>query len=88
MDLRFQSIAGTEPANSSFGVTVPMLLEANEAGAGHFQAGHCRRQRRVPGNRAGSVLSAHRAPGDWRQPVDQQTLKPAPTVWRARLNHC
>ncbi len=31
VDLVFQSIAGTEGANSSFGVNIPMLLEANEA---------------------------------------------------------
>ena len=32
VDLVFQSIAGTEGANTSFGVTLSMLSEANEAG--------------------------------------------------------
>lgn len=32
VDLVFQSIAGTEKANASFGVTLTMLQEANEAG--------------------------------------------------------
>ncbi|EUA68281.1 ethanolamine ammonia lyase large subunit family protein [Mycobacteroides abscessus] len=33
VDLVFQSIAGTEGANESFGVNLALLREANEAGA-------------------------------------------------------
>ncbi len=32
VDLVFQSIAGTEGANSGFGVNIPLLREGNEAG--------------------------------------------------------
>ena len=69
VDLCFQSIAGTEQANSSFGVNLAMLQEANEAtlalGRGtvgnnvmYFETGQ------------GSALSANAHHG-----VDQQTLE-------------
>ncbi len=74
VDLVFQSIAGTEGANSSFGVTIPMLLEANEAGKSL--------RRGTVGNNVmyletgqGSALSAGAHLGTNGRPVDQQTLE-------------
>jgi ethanolamine ammonia-lyase large subunit len=69
VDLAFQSIAGTEKANQSFGITLSMLREANDATralnrgtVGHnvmyFETGQ------------GSALSANAHHG-----VDQQTLE-------------
>jgi ethanolamine ammonia-lyase large subunit len=69
VDLIFQSIAGTESANHSFGVTLPMLAEAVDAGRSlgrgsvgdnvmYFETGQ------------GSALSAGAHHG-----VDQQTLE-------------
>jgi ethanolamine ammonia-lyase large subunit len=69
VDLVFQSIAGTEAANRSFGVTLPLLAEAQEAALGlkrgtvgdhvmYFETGQ------------GSALSANAHFG-----VDQQTLE-------------
>lgn len=69
LDLVFQSIAGTQAANDSFGVTLDMLQEANEAARGlargtvgnhvmYFETGQ------------GSALSANAHHG-----VDQQTLE-------------
>ncbi|MCH1866169.1 ethanolamine ammonia-lyase subunit EutB [Nocardioides sp. CFH 31398] len=74
VDLVFQSIAGTEGANRGFGVTVPMLLEANEAGRSlgrgtvgdnvfYLETGQ------------GSALSADAHLGTGGKPVDQQTLE-------------
>ncbi|WP_407519725.1 ethanolamine ammonia-lyase subunit EutB [Methylobacterium oryzisoli] len=69
VDLVFQSIAGTQGANASFGVTLPMLKEAHEAALAlrrgnlgddvmYFETGQ------------GSALSANAHHG-----VDQQTLE-------------
>ncbi|MDN7180854.1 ethanolamine ammonia-lyase subunit EutB [Caballeronia sp. SEWSISQ10-4 2] len=69
VDLVFQSIAGTEKANSSFGVSLPLLKEAHEAGLSlkrgtvgtdlmYFETGQ------------GSALSANAHHG-----VDQQTCE-------------
>ncbi|MEU6194359.1 ethanolamine ammonia-lyase subunit EutB [Streptomyces sp. NPDC047061] len=69
VDLVFQSIAGTEAANASFGVTLPLLDEAYEAARGlrrgtvgdnvmYFETGQ------------GSALSA-----DAHHGVDQQTVE-------------
>ncbi|AKN15371.1 ethanolamine ammonia-lyase subunit EutB [Mycobacterium haemophilum] len=74
VDLVFQSIAGTEGANANFGVTIPMLLEANEAARSlhrgtvgdnvmYFETGQ------------GSALSAGAHLGVGGKPVDQQTLE-------------
>ena len=41
VDLLFQSIAGTEAANRSFGVSLSLLDEANEAGCALRRAGDC-----------------------------------------------
>jgi ethanolamine ammonia-lyase large subunit len=69
VDLVFQSIAGTQAANASFGVTLPILKEAHEAALGlkrgtlgdnvmYFETGQ------------GSALSANAHHG-----IDQQTLE-------------
>ena len=69
VDLVFQSIAGTEKANASFGVTLPILKEAHEAALAlkrgslgdnvmYFETGQ------------GSALSA-----DAHHGIDQQTLE-------------
>ncbi len=69
VDLVFQSIAGTEKANASFGVTLPILQEAHEAALAlkrgslgdnvmYFETGQ------------GSALSA-----DSHHGIDQQTLE-------------
>ncbi len=74
VDLVFQSIAGTEGANSGFGVNISLLREANEAGRSlrrgsvgdnvmYFETGQ------------GSALSAGAHLGVGGRPVDQQTLE-------------
>ncbi|WP_125079290.1 ethanolamine ammonia-lyase subunit EutB [Mycobacterium sp. P7213] len=74
VDLVFQSIAGTERANRSFGVSLDLLRTAHEAGRAlrrgtvgdnvmYFETGQ------------GSALSAHAHLGSGRRPVDQQTLE-------------
>lgn len=74
VDLIFQSIAGTEGANTSFGVTLALLADAAEAGRSlgrgtvgdnvmYFETGQ------------GSALSAGAHLGVGGVPVDQQTLE-------------
>ncbi|WP_067862771.1 ethanolamine ammonia-lyase subunit EutB [Nocardia shimofusensis] len=74
VDLIFQSIAGTEGANTSFGITLSLLAEAAEAGRSlgrgsvgtnvmYFETGQ------------GSALSAGAHLGVGGAPVDQQTLE-------------
>jgi len=75
VDLIFQSIAGTESANRSFGVNLSLLAEAHEAGKAMARGSIC-----ADGERAcnvmyfetgqGSALSANAHHG-----VDQQTLE-------------
>jgi ethanolamine ammonia-lyase large subunit len=74
VDLVFQSIAGTQGANTSFGITLPLLAEANEAGRAL--------NRGTVGNNVmyletgqGSALSAGAHLGAGGKPVDQQTLE-------------
>jgi ethanolamine ammonia-lyase large subunit len=74
VDLIFQSIAGTESANASFGVNMALLREANDAG----QSLH----RGTVGNNVmyletgqGSALSSGSHLGTGGVPVDQQTLE-------------
>jgi ethanolamine ammonia-lyase large subunit len=75
VDLLFQSIAGTEAANSSFGVNLALLAEAHEAGQS-LQRGAVCADGRIGDNvmyfetGQGSALSAHAHHG-----VDQQTLE-------------
>ncbi|MBT1193007.1 Ethanolamine ammonia-lyase heavy chain [Rhodococcoides kroppenstedtii] len=74
VDLVFQSIAGTEGANRSFGVTVPMLLEANEAGKS-LHRGTVGDNVMYLETGQGSALSAGAHLGTGGKPVDQQTLE-------------
>jgi ethanolamine ammonia-lyase large subunit len=74
VDLVFQSIAGTEGANSAFGVDIALLREGNEAGRSL--------NRGTVGNNVmyletgqGSALSAGEHLGTGGKPVDQQTLE-------------
>lgn len=74
VDLVFQSVAGTEGANSGFGVHMSLLREANEAGRSLHRG--------TVGNNVmyletgqGSALSAGAHIGTGGRPVDQQTLE-------------
>jgi ethanolamine ammonia-lyase large subunit len=74
VDLVFQSIAGTEGTNSSFGVTIPMLVEANEA-ARSLHRGTVGDNVMYLETGQGSALSAGAHLGTGGKPVDQQTLE-------------
>ena len=74
VDLVFQSIAGTEGANASFGVTVAMLREANEAGRS-LGRGTVGDNVMYLETGQGSALSAGAHLGVGGRPVDQQTLE-------------
>ncbi|MGY1869418.1 ethanolamine ammonia-lyase subunit EutB [Nocardia gipuzkoensis] len=74
VDLMFQSIAGTEGANASFGVTLPMLAEANEA-ARSLGRGTVGDNVMYLETGQGSALSAGAHLGTGGLPVDQQTLE-------------
>ena len=67
VDLVFQSIAGTEAANRSFGVDLALLDQAREAGLS-LAAGNRRQQRDVFRDRAG--LGAVGQCPSWRRPAD------------------
>jgi len=75
LDLLFQSIAGTEQANTSFGITLDLLTEA------HAMARELRRGDTADANifyfetGQGSALSANAHLGSGGLPVDQQTLE-------------
>jgi ethanolamine ammonia-lyase large subunit len=75
VDLLFQSIAGTEAANRSFGVNLSLLTEANDAGQSLQRGGTCAdgstgRNVMYFETGQGSALSANAHHG-----VDQQTLE-------------
>jgi ethanolamine ammonia-lyase large subunit len=80
VDLLFQSIAGTEAANRSFGVNLALLAEAHEAGQSLKRGGVC-----ADGETGsnvmyfetgqGSALSANAHHGTGGLGVDQQTLE-------------
>ena len=74
VDLVFQSIAGTEGANSSFGVTIPLLHEANAA-ARSLHRGTVGDNVMYLETGQGSALSAGAHLGTGGLPVDQQTLE-------------
>jgi ethanolamine ammonia-lyase large subunit len=80
VDLIFQSIAGTEAANRSFGVSLSLLAEANEAGRSLHRGGVCA-DGQTGGNvmyfetGQGSALSANAHHGVGGLGVDQQTLE-------------
>lgn len=69
VDLVFQSIAGTEQANASFGVSLALLREGHEAGQS-LQRGSVGRNLMYFETGQGSALSAEAHHG-----VDQQTLE-------------
>ena len=80
IDLIFQSIAGTEAANRSFGVSLSLLKEAHEAGhALHRGAactdGHIGDNIMYFETGQGSALSANAHHGSGGMGVDQQTLE-------------
>ena len=74
VDLVFQSIAGTEGANSSFGVDVSLLREANGA-ARALRRGTVGDNVMYLETGQGSALSAGAHLGTGGLPVDQQTLE-------------
>jgi ethanolamine ammonia-lyase large subunit len=74
VDLVFQSIAGTQGANSSFGVDVPLLREANAAGRS-LRRGTVGENVMYLETGQGSALSAGAHLGTGGRPVDQQTLE-------------
>ncbi|MEY1672716.1 ethanolamine ammonia-lyase subunit EutB [Gordonia sp. ABKF26] len=74
VDLVFQSIAGTEKANSSFGIDISILREANEA-ARSLHRGTVGDNLMYLETGQGSALSANAHLGTGGKPVDQQTLE-------------
>lgn len=74
VDLVFQSIAGTEGANSGFGVNISLLREANEAGRS-LRRGTVGDNVMYLETGQGSALSAGAHFGTGGKPVDQQTLE-------------
>ena len=74
VDLVFQSIAGTQGANSSFGVDISLLRQANEAGRS-LKRGTVGDNVMYLETGQGSALSAGAHLGTGGRPVDQQTLE-------------
>ncbi|MFC4375525.1 ethanolamine ammonia-lyase subunit EutB [Nocardia halotolerans] len=74
VDLVFQSIAGTEGANSGFGVNMSLLREGNEAGRS-LGRGTVGDNVMYLETGQGSALSANAHLGVGDRPVDQQTLE-------------
>jgi ethanolamine ammonia-lyase large subunit len=86
VDLIFQSIAGTEAANRSFGVSLALLNEANEAGLALQRGAVCAdgsvgRNVMYFETGQGSALSANAHHG-----VDQQTLEARAYAMARRFN--
>jgi ethanolamine ammonia-lyase large subunit len=80
VDLIFQSIAGTEAANRSFGVNLALLAEAHEAGRALKRGGICADGKTGDNvmyfeTGQGSALSADAHHGSDGLGVDQQTLE-------------
>ncbi|WP_024794735.1 ethanolamine ammonia-lyase subunit EutB [Tomitella biformata] len=74
VDLVFQSIAGTEGANSGFGVNLELLRQGNEAGRS-LRRGTVGQNVMYLETGQGSALSAGAHLGTGNRPVDQQTLE-------------
>ncbi|MFE7797596.1 ethanolamine ammonia-lyase subunit EutB [Nocardia sp. NPDC057440] len=74
VDLVFQSIAGTEGANTGFGVNISLLREGNEAGRS-LHRGTVGDNVMYLETGQGSALSAGAHLGTGGKPVDQQTLE-------------
>jgi ethanolamine ammonia-lyase large subunit len=80
IDLIFQSIAGTEAANRSFGINLALLKEANDAGQQLARGAICHDGTRGQNimyfeTGQGSALSANAHHGVGGLAVDQQTLE-------------
>ncbi len=80
LDLLFQSIAGTEAANASFGINIALLQEGHEAAQALQRGGVCADG--LVGSNVmyfetgqGSALSANAHRGTGGRGVDQQTLE-------------
>ncbi|WP_410870593.1 ethanolamine ammonia-lyase subunit EutB [Nocardia sp. A7] len=74
VDLVFQSVAGTEGANTGFGVNIALLREGNEAGRS-LRRGTVGDNVMYLETGQGSALSANAHLGVGDRPVDQQTLE-------------
>ncbi|MEV6660498.1 ethanolamine ammonia-lyase subunit EutB [Nocardia fluminea] len=74
VDLVFQSVAGTEGANTGFGVSISLLREGNEAGRS-LRRGTVGDNVMYLETGQGSALSANAHLGVGDRPVDQQTLE-------------
>ena len=74
VDLVFQSVAGTEAANRSFGIDLAVLREGNEAGRS-LNRGTVGSNVMYMETGQGSALSAGAHLGTGGRPVDQQTLE-------------
>ncbi|GAC85571.1 ethanolamine ammonia-lyase large subunit, partial [Gordonia paraffinivorans NBRC 108238] len=74
VDLVFQSIAGTEGANRSFGIDIATLREANDA-ARSLRRGTVGDNVMYLETGQGSALSSNAHLGTGGKPVDQQTLE-------------
>ncbi|MFI6221633.1 ethanolamine ammonia-lyase subunit EutB [Nocardia salmonicida] len=74
VDLVFQSVAGTEGANTGFGVNISLLHEGNEAGRS-LGRGTVGDNVMYLETGQGSALSANAHLGVGDRPVDQQTLE-------------
>ncbi|MFB7876145.1 ethanolamine ammonia-lyase subunit EutB [Nocardia sp. NPDC056064] len=74
VDLVFQSVAGTEGANTGFGVNISLLREGNEAGRS-LGRGTVGDNVMYLETGQGSALSANAHLGVGDRPVDQQTLE-------------
>ncbi|MFE9785255.1 ethanolamine ammonia-lyase subunit EutB [Nocardia salmonicida] len=74
VDLVFQSVAGTEGANTGFGVDISLLREGNEAGRS-LRRGTVGDNVMYLETGQGSALSANAHLGVGDRPVDQQTLE-------------
>ncbi|MGW5382904.1 ethanolamine ammonia-lyase subunit EutB [Nocardia sp. NPDC003963] len=74
VDLVFQSVAGTEAANTAFGVDLALLREANAAGQS-LRRGTVGDNVMYLETGQGSALSAGAHIGTGGRPVDQQTLE-------------
>jgi ethanolamine ammonia-lyase large subunit len=80
LDLLFQSIAGTEAANASFGINLALLREGYEATQALQRGAVCAdgttgRNVMYFETGQGSALSANAHIGSCKQPIDQQTLE-------------
>ena len=74
VDLVFQSVAGTEAANTAFGIDIALLREANAAGR-ELHRGTVGNNVMYMETGQGSALSAGAHIGTDGRPVDQQTLE-------------